>query len=124
MLKIISIIATMNKLTKPSNIYRTTLDQALFENVLPYVGIYVMAYMGKILYVGKAEDGIKDRLTNHISMNKSLIGIWLKSMEADWHNVRLDVLEPLDCEDRRWLVQAEMALVQRFVPLFNEKLIP
>jgi len=39
---------------KPKSICRTTLNQ-LDNGKIPHAGIYVIAYLGKVMHVGKAE---------------------------------------------------------------------
>ncbi len=110
------------KISIYENIYRTTFDKA-FEEPIPHVGIYIIAYMGKILYVGKAESSVTARLNQHIKHLQTKIGIWLYAMEFDWHNIRLDIIEPLDHQGHYWLVQTENACIKKFNPLFNDKLM-
>lgn len=98
---------------KPKSLTRTTMAE--LDN-LPHAGIYVLAYMGRVLYVGKAVS-VADRLRSHLR-GISLIGAWLLRVREDWGNVRLDVLEQPD-EDDSWLPVAEEALIKRFNPLFN-----
>jgi hypothetical protein len=40
---------------KYKSLTRTTLHEAMNDGVLPHAGIYIVAYLGRILYVGKAE---------------------------------------------------------------------
>ena len=105
-------------------ILRTTLDH-IYEGDLPYSGVYIIAYMGKILYVGKVENGMTDRLIYHMKYGLSPIGCWLNVMEPDWKNVRLDILEPPtdQYEDRHWLTRIENACIKQFNPLFNKQLM-
>ena len=114
---------TKKRLPKYENKTRTTFDQ-VYETPLPYVGIYIIAYMGEVLYVGKAESSVFDRLNGHIERRKSRIGLWLYAMEFDWKNVRLDILEPPAYEGHDWLVKVENACIKQFNPLFNDRLIP
>ena len=108
------------KLKRPV-IHRTTLGE--MEGVgIPHAGIYVIAYLGEVLYVGKAELGVVERLRQHVYSADS-IGSWIRQMEFDWPNVRLDVLALPDDSDRYWLRNAEAALIQRFRPLFNVQLL-
>ena len=113
----------MKKLRR-GNIHRTTFDQ-VYEGKIPLVGIYIIAYMGKIMYVGKAEETVIGRLASHTRYNLTPIGGWLNSMEFDWRNIRLDILEPPTHEDNReWLKRTENACIKRFAPLFNTQLMP
>ena len=97
---------------------RTTLKEL---KDLPHVGVYVIAYMGKVLYVGKASESVDGRLNNHLyKRDTDDIGGWMFKVQDDWHNVRLDVLEPPDeVDQRKWLMEVEGALVREFEPLFN-----
>ena len=88
---------------------------------LPPAGLYVLAYMGKVVYVGKAEYGVGKRINQHVD-RMDRIGMWLANMRLEWANIRLDVLEAPDADTERWLVSAESALIRRFRPLFNETL--
>lgn len=108
-------------LSKPKDKHRTTMAET--DN-LPHVGIYVLAYMGKIVYVGKAEESVIARLEQHCrNCNKESLGNWLINLRDDWCNIRLDVLEPPDNGDTHsWLVSAEAALIRKFKPLFNVQL--
>ena len=85
---------------------------------LPISGLYVIAYMGRVLYVGRAVH-VADRLRQHLT-GKSLLGNWLLNT-SDWDNVRLDVLEQPDDTDN-WQPVAEEALIRQFKPLFNTAL--
>jgi len=106
------------KLEKPI-IIRTTLKEALETECLPYSGIYILAYMNQILYVGKSSVSINDRLKSHLEPN-SRTGVYLRRIEFDWDNIRLDILEPPKCDNHDcWLMQAEMSLINQFKPLFN-----
>ena len=102
---------------------RTTLHDM---DALPHCGIYIIAYMGKILYVGKGVDGVFGRLSNHL-LNRDTedIGGWMYKVRDDWHNVRLDVLEaPDDGNVDVWLREAEASLINLFRPMFNTHLMP
>ena len=105
---------------KPKSIYRTTLDQ-VDNGKIPHAGIYVIAYLGKVMYIGKAERSVEDRINTHCRQFTP-IGLWLKQAEFDWSNIRVDILEVPDYENRYWLQQAEAALVRKFNPVFNEQL--
>jgi hypothetical protein len=89
---------------------------------LPFSGIYIIAYMGKILYVGKASVDVLGRISNHQSQFTK-IGVWLLKSKGDWENVRLDVLEQPDDANKTWLKDAEALLIRKFNPLFNTNLI-
>lgn len=96
---------------------RTTLREL---SAVPCVGVYVIAYLGKILYVGQSVD-VGVRLVQHLRAAEwDDIGGWMFKVQDDWHNVRLDVLEPPDEVDQLgWLTKVEGALVREFSPLFN-----
>jgi len=96
---------------RPAEIHRTTLD-ALDD--VPHAGVYVIAYLGRVLYVGKAEDSVAGRLASHM-YNSDAIGEWMRSVD-DWPNVRLDVLTP---PYDGWIAPVEEALIRKFTPLFN-----
>ena len=100
-----------------SNRHRTTL--AAVENI-PYVGIYVIAYLGKVMYVGKAESSVYERLRQHLA-SADPIGAWMRKVQDDWENVRLDALEaPVNvASPHLWLREAERALVAEFNTVFN-----
>lgn len=101
---------------------RTTLDKT---NDLPNEGVYVIAYLGKVMYVGKTEDSVSHRLYGHWLMRSSdALGLWMDKLKADWHNIRLDVLEPPDGIDiRYWLRKCEAECIRKFSPLFNTQLM-
>lgn len=100
---------------------RTTLAET--DN-LPFVGIYIVAYMGTVVYIGKASESIANRLIGHWRARyKEGFGDWMDKMRLEWENVRLDVLEPPDnTELATWLKDTEAALVRYFKPLFNQQL--
>ena len=112
----------MEKLPAPKQICRVTFDQ-LGKTPLPNAGIYIVAYMHQILYIGKAKISVSDRLRSHMVL-MTRIGRWLRMYELDWENVRLDVLEIPDGQSEQWLFQAENVLVKVFKPLFNSQLQP
>lgn len=91
---------------------------------LPHSGIYIIAYMGRIVYIGKAVD-VGRRLAGHITGRANeMLGNWLDAMRFDWPNIRLDVLEtPDDADGQAWNSDAERALIRRFNPLFNKALM-
>lgn len=101
---------------------RTTLHDM---DALPYCGIYIIAYMGKILYVGKAVDGVFARLSSHLyRRDVEDIGGWMYKVRDDWHNVRLDVLEAPDTGNVDvWLRESEASLIRLFRPMFNTHLV-
>lgn len=106
------------EMEKYKSITRTTLAET---DGLPYAGVYILAYMGKIVYVGKSHYNVADRLANHWRKRMTeYLGDWMDKMRDDWANIRLDVLEPPDDVDaEQWVRQVEAALVRQFEPLFN-----
>lgn len=100
---------------------RTTLNKT---DDLPHAGVYILAYMGKVVYVGKAETSVTHRLEQHwFNRGAEALGAWMDKLRDDWCNIRLDVLEPPDNVDERgWLKATESALVRQFKPLFNSYL--
>ena len=106
------------------NIIRTTVDSIYEGDLLPPSAVYIIAYMGKILYVGKTENCVSTRLIKHMRIDRSRIGCWLSAMESDWCNVRLDILEPPHPDDHQWLSKIEEACIKKFNPLFNDQLMP
>lgn len=106
---------------KYKSLTRTSL--ACLDN-LPNCGVYILAYMGRIVYVGKTNYNVSARLVNHwTNRAQELLGNWMDKLKLDWDNVALDVLEPPDDVDGDyWLRQAEAALIKRLNPLFNDKM--
>jgi hypothetical protein len=116
-------MANNNTLPKHKSLTRTNMEEAVD---LPYSGVYIIAYMGKIVYVGKSGYNVSERLTNHVlNRHKEPLGGWLYNMRFDWINIRLEVLEsPDDVNETYWLQETENALIRKLKPLFNEKLQP
>ena len=110
------------KLKPPKQIHRTTIYELVNNDPL-ISGVYNIAYLGKIMYVGRTESTITDRLAHHC-YEKSKLGRWLTSIQDDWVNVRIDILEPASTNDKKWLAQAEEACIKKFRPLFNDLLKP
>ena len=104
---------------KYKTLTRTTLSEL---DDLPHAGVYVIAYLGKVLYVGKASESVHGRLHNHM-YKPSRIGVWMRNAQDDWCNVRLDVLEQPDSAGVEWLDAAELALIRHHAPLFNDALM-
>lgn len=100
----------------PKKIIRTTLA----DRIPDAVGVYIIAYLGKILYVGKAEHSVNDRINNHRNNAlKEQLGSWMIRCD-DWPNIRLDVLVAPDLVDlRTWTKLVEAACIRKFSPLFN-----
>ncbi len=104
---------------------RTTFDQ-ISEIILPASGIYIVAYMGKIIYVGKSKN-LTHRIPAHIysaDRNYEYLGRWLL-INRDHENIRIDILgTPHDVVDEDvWLKKTEARCVQQFRPLFNTQQI-
>ena len=110
----------MKKLPPYKAIHRTTIDQV---SEIGVSGVYVIAYMGRIMYVGKTTNNISKRLCEHI-YTPSDLGSWLFSVIDDWRNVRIDIIEPKDHDDSQWLSKSENACIKRFAPKFNKQLMP
>ena len=108
----------MRKLPPYKRLHRTTVGE-VSESEESLMGIYVIAYKGEIIYVGKTTVDVKERLSNHIHQGNKL-GSWLLNTLDDWHNVRLDILEPEDHDDEVWLAAAEVACIRQFSPLLNK----
>jgi len=106
---------------KHKSLHRTTMAQL---DDLPNAGIYIIAYMGKVIYVGKATDSVMDRIRTHLlKAIDEPFGYWLENMRFDWPNVRVDVLEAPDNIDiQYWSREVEGSLVRRLNPLFNQQL--
>ena len=114
--------AVLNETTKlkREEIIRTTVDKVGGDGI--EVGIYVIAYLSRVVYVGKSMGGISARLRQHIGDPRSLLGEWLTA-NKDWANIRLDILvPPYDQDDKAWLRQAEVALINEFDPLLNSQI--
>ena len=105
---------------------RTTLDKAFDEEtLLPSSGVYILAYMGNVVYVGRAVS-ISDRLRQHctglVSQPLPIDG-WIRQMQFDYQNIRLDILEvPPMAEGPSWLSETEAACIRQFRPLMNDRL--
>ncbi len=111
----------MTKLPHPKEIIRLTLA----DKIPDVPGVYILAYLGRIVYVGKSESDVKHRLdshkTNALAENERL-GKWMIFC-SDWENIRLDILTPPDEVDMKWwLKTAEATCIRRFVPLLNQQL--
>ena len=108
---------------KPKEFHRYTLNVAFDEHtVQPVSGIYILAYMGTIIYVGQSAD-IPYRLLHHCSRGRQRIDAWLRNMAWDYGNVRLDILEtPHGCNEKSWLNNTENACIKQVSPLLNVQL--
>jgi hypothetical protein len=109
--------AGMDKLRAYKKLHRMTINE-IEEIESPLIGVYVVAYKGEIIYVGRTMDCITFRFLEHY-YQKSDFGKWLRFVQEDWQNVRLDVLEPQDASDKQWLIDAERELIKKFNPVFN-----
>ncbi len=100
--------------------HRLTLDKAFDEcTLLPYSGVYILAYMGKVIYVGKAEN-VSHRLYQHYTTPTLDVDDWLCGMVWDLDNIRLDILEtPDDVDEAYWLRETEAACINTFNPVMN-----
>lgn len=102
----------------PSEIVRTTIDQVGIQS-LPRAGVYVIAYLGRVVYVGMTSSSVGERLRQHCYLAEpSDLGEWLGRVR-DWENIRLDVLVPPEGVGRKWLKSAERACIRQFTPLLN-----
>jgi hypothetical protein len=108
----------MRKLPPYKKLHRTTVGD-LYESDEKLMGIYIIAYVGKVIYVGKTTNDVSVRLISH-TYQKNKIGTWLLTLSDDLHNIRLDVLEPEDHDDEVWLAAAEVACIRHFSPLLNK----
>ena len=99
---------------------RTTLQDVADGAQTPTVGVYLLAELGQVVYVGKADDGVDHRLRQHMHRGSD-IGKWLYSRMESWRSVRLDVLiPPGTCADvPAWVRNVELACIRRFHPLLN-----
>lgn len=110
--------------TKRYPAIRTTMDKFGID-ILPNAGIYILAYMGRIVYVGRTIDSIEHRLRIHVysaEKKEEQLGRWL-IINADHENIRLDCLDiPDDVDDMGWLKEVEEKCIKVFKPLFNSQL--
>lgn len=108
-------------LPKYKRLTRTTLREL---KDVPFSGVYIVAYMGRVLYIGQSDNDVVSRLKHHLyRRDTELLGGWMYKVRDDWHNVRVDVLEtPDDVNSKDWLQKVESVLVRKFTPLFNDAL--
>ena len=104
------------KLKPPKRIHRTTIYELLNDDP-EIAGVYIVAYLGRIIYIGQTED-VTRRITTHY-FSQSKFGNWLITNYSDWCNIRIDILEPEDTSNRDWYKQAEKACIKKFRPLLN-----
>lgn len=94
------------------------------ENEIPDVpGVYIVAYMGRVIYVGMAKS-IGSRIRGHATdawKDAEHLGKWLL-LNHDHVNIRLDALVQPDGADKSWRRQAEAQCIRKFSPLFNNLL--
>lgn len=109
------------KLRPPKRIHRTTIYDLLNDDP-EITGVYIIAYLGKIIYVGRSADVTK-RLTEHY-LQRSKFGGWMANIYMDWINVRVDILEPDISSDEIWMKNAERACIRKFRPLINSQCKP
>lgn len=97
----------------------------LADEIPEISGIYILAYMGKIIYIGKSEDNVALRLAGHkYNAINELLGAWMIRCN-DELNTRLDILTPPDNSFvSKWLRDAEAACILKFKPLLNEQFNP
>ena len=85
-------------------------------------GVYIIAYLGRIVYVGITTGAVCERMEHHITNAlQERLGAWLLKVD-DWPNIRIDVLVPPDTNVSYWLYTVEAACIKQFNPLFNEQL--
>jgi hypothetical protein len=105
----------------PKELIRITLADSIPDTP----GIYILAYMGKVVYIGKAETSVFHRISEHrYSALHDRLGAWIVQCN-DWTNIRLDVLiPPIDVPSiNEWLYEAESACIRRFKPVLNIALV-
>jgi len=106
----------MGTMKRYKSIKRTTLDNL---DYLPNLGVYIMAYLGRVLYVGKS-NCVHNRIIQHMKYIETEIDHYLWKISSDYINVRLDVLEcPDDADGEAWIKETEAQLINRFKPVFN-----
>lgn len=104
---------------KLGELIRTTVADKLLH--VEY-GVYILAYLGHVVYVGQTRRGVAERIRGHITDENSLLGEWL-TLNRDWHNIRLDILVPPNEGDGRvWLRNTEVACINEFNPLLNSQI--
>ena len=108
----------------PQEIVRTTI-QNMDDARLNAPGVYVIAYMGRIVYVGKASESMAHRINTHVygAMEaREQLGKWLVK-NADHENMRLDgLVVPYGVDAQAWTKDVEAACIRKFRPLLNEQL--
>jgi len=104
--------------THPS--IRTTMKDVFDTECEGLDGVYIFAYMGKVVYIGKAEN-VGQRIKTHVynvQHSSELLGKWLVK-NADHDNIRIDILEsPKDSGDY-WRADVESKLIRKLRPLLN-----
>jgi len=115
------------KLPCPAAFHRTTLDRLEDDPVFGAPGVYIVSYMSKIVYVGKSESSVGERLYSHVvhaEDESEHLGRWL-IVNQDHANIAIDILEPpldINIDMSSWLRQAEAVCIKRLRPLFNVQL--
>ena len=103
---------------EPNEIVRLTIAD-VGKRSLPNCGLYIIAYSGEVIYVGRTDHSIETRLNNHMTRYDD-VGDWLWQMRDEWKNVRIDALEPpLDVDAIEWMIEAEKKAIVHYNPLFN-----
>lgn len=114
-----NIIIDAGKLERPKSIWRGTLSE-IETKPLPHSGVYIIAYLGRIIYIGKAIE-VGDRLRQHATPAGHMVDFdnWFQVVAlSDPQNVRLDILENPN-GNSYWNTRAESACIQYFRPLLN-----
>src|SRR3990167_10511336 len=108
------------RIQRPGMRWRGTLAD-IGSGRIPISGVYILAYMRTIVYVGRANE-VEARMVNHMrpAAGKLLVDQWLQTVAAaDMVNVRMDVLEPPAEADDAWMRTTEEACIRQFRPLLN-----
>lgn len=85
----------------------------LADSIPDTPGIYILAYMGKIVYIGLTQDSVYHALLYH-QYKQDRLGQWMS--EQDPASVRLDILIP---PSLGWMIPARRALKQYFHPVIS-----
>ena len=99
---------------------RFTLDQFFDgESEIPISGVYVIAYLTSILYVGQSID-IPHRMHTHCTNGVLPIDYWLQNMGWDYHNIRVDI-HITASDDHMEIIEERM--IKQFCPVYNTLLV-